>query len=140
RKRRARAARHQAFSGHLAYRHRFQVLHHEPAEHRPGARRQLRLAHEAVLVLDEQPGLGVLRTHERERALRFLAAQLETELAFRQPLAHARFRSGAIAERELAALVRAVDAAIPDHDLARAVLTARDHAFERAVGKGMVLG
>src|SRR6185312_12436868 len=82
---------------------------------------------------------GPLRLHERERALELLAAQEERELSFRKPLAHAALRLGAVVEPG-AALVRRIDAAVPDDHLSGAVLARRDHALERPVAVGMVLG
>src|SRR5688572_26200687 len=92
---------------------------------------------EAILMLDQQPLLGVLGAHEGERALQLLATQLDAELARRDAVANAAFGLGAIVERE-AALVGTVDAAIPHDDFARAVLAGRYHALERAVVVRMV--
>ena len=71
------------------HRHGGDLLHGDAREHRAVLRGQIAaLRHEAILVLDEQPGLAVLGAHQRERALELLAAQLQAELAGLEPLAH----------------------------------------------------
>ena len=51
-----------------------------------------------------------------------------------------RFSASARSWNQVPSFVGAVDAAIPDDDLAGAVLAFRDHAFERAVVVRVILG
>ena len=68
-----------------------------------------------------QPRLRFLRADERERAFELLAAQQDAELALRVAFANLLLGFGAVVEPG-AVLVGTVDAAIPDDDLAGAVL------------------
>ena len=118
--------------------HDLEVADLDPRKHRAIARGDVVAGDEAVLVLDQQPLLRFLRAHQREGALEFLAAQLDAELALVDAFADLAFGFGAVVEPE-AVLVGAVHAAIPHDHFARAVLSGRNHAFERAVVERMVL-
>ena len=80
-----------------------------------------------VLVLDEQPRLGIvaLDLDERPLTLELFALQLELQLA--------------LLERDARVHDRRPRPAVPEHDGARSVLALRDDTFEGAVLDGVVL-
>jgi hypothetical protein len=102
--------------------------------------RDIPLRGERIAVLDQQPVLAVGAAHQRERALQFLAAQEQAQLALFQRGADPLLVFRAVVESAPMRLVRRIDAAIPHDDFAGAVLLRRDHAFEGGVVEGMVLG
>src|SRR6185437_4879703 len=73
------------------------------------------------------------------RSLELLAAQEKAQLAGRELGAHARLRLGALGERVITAFIRGVGPAVPDDDVAGAVLLGGDHALERGVVERVVL-
>src|SRR5205823_2870620 len=77
--------------------------------------------------------------HERKRTLDLLAAQQEAELALLQRFAHTPFGFIALVEPG-AAFIRAVNPAIPDDHLSRAILSRGNRTFEGGVIERMVLG
>ncbi len=100
--------------------HHFHVLDRHARKHRAILRRHVIARYEPVLVLDEKPALRLLRAHQRERSLHFLATEQNAQLSFFQPVPDLFLRLGAVVEpRSL--LVGRVDAAIPDDHFARAV-------------------
>jgi hypothetical protein len=91
-------------------------------------------------VLDEEPVLGLLGAHQRERSLGLHAAQQDAELSILHPFANAPLGLFPVVEPVFLILVGRIDAAIPDDNLARAILPRGNHAFERAIVERMVLG
>ncbi len=125
----------------LYARARRKLVERSPGQHGTTAREDVAAAaaHEAILVLEEQPLLVGRRSHQCERSFQLLAAQEEVQLAFGQLGADPLLRLLAIAERVAMVLVRRIHAAIPDDDIAGAVLLRGNHALERAVVERMVL-
>jgi hypothetical protein len=124
--------RHQSGGRDAMRRHLLQVLHRSAGKDRAALHGDVVGRDEAVLVLDHEPLALALGLHERERSLHLLAAKLERELSLGEALADFVFGLRAIAEHR-AGLVGRIHAAIPDDDLARAVLLRRDDPFERRV-------
>src|SRR5688572_30442702 len=102
-------------------RRRLHFLHRSAREHRARARSEIGFADEAILVLDEEPVLLVRSAHERERTFHLLAPQENAQLAFLQPLANLPLGLFAILDPG-GFFVGRIHAAVPDDDLARAVL------------------
>src|SRR5690606_25324565 len=122
------------------HRPRLELFDRETREGRARLLSDVVFRREAVAVFDQEPALAVARPYQRVRALELGAAQLDAELAARESLARAALGGGAVVEPGRVVLVRRIDAAVPDDDLARAVLSGRDHAFERGIVERMVLG
>ena len=119
---------------HLHFRHR------DSREHRAVLLGHVALGDKAVLVLDEQPLLRFLRSHEREGPLQLLAAQREAELSLRDAVEHFAFGARPIVVPRLATFIGRVHAAIPDDHLTGAILPGRNDALEGRVVVGMVFG
>ena len=122
------------------HRNRGQLLDRYAGEHRSVLRGQVHLGREAVLMLDQEPVLGVLGAHQREGSLDLLAAQQDAELSLLHSFADAPLGLFAVVKPVFMVLVGRIDAAIPDDDLACAVLARGNHAFERAIVKRVVFG
>ena len=118
---------------------RLAIVERAAGKHRLRARQHVVLLREPVLVLDQQPLLARRRAHQRERALELLAAQKEAQLAVRELGTQTRLRFTTVAERVLLILVRRIHAAVPDDDVAGAVLLLGNHAFERRVVERVIL-
>jgi hypothetical protein len=73
------------------------------------------------------------------KSLELLAAQQEAQLSRSQSLAQPLLGLAAVTERVPLVLVRGIDAAVPDDDVARAILLLGNHALERCVVERVVL-
>ena len=122
------------------HRDRGQLLDRYAGEHRSVLRGEVRLGREAVLMLDQEPVLGVLGAHQREGSLDLLAAQQDAELSLLHSVADALLGLSPVVKPVFLVLVWRIDAAIPDDDLACAVLPRGNHAFERAIVERVVFG
>ena len=119
---------------------RSQLLQGQPAHDRPAVVEDVALrVGVGVPVLDEQPLVrSARRAHERPRALHLVTAQRERQLPRVEAGEHPALRLVAVAPTE-SALVRGVDAHVPDDHLPGAVVPVADDAFERGVAQRMVL-